>query len=152
MSARMGWFVSPFHHYLPWFELSTRVSAPTESNDSLGSGEWSFSLQVDAFKRIGAISPFGRFGRKFYVDRLDDRFYSSIGTSYRVTDGFSLGASYDWSQASSSGVDDGHDVVGFASFKLDSVWSLGPYALAGLTDGSPDYGFGMTITFRPTNR
>ncbi len=152
MSGRFGWFIEPFHRRAPWLELSTKVSAPTESDDSLGSGEWSFSAQLDLFQRYGRVSPFGRFGRKFYADRLDDRFYTSIGSSFRITPTFSLGASYDWTQASTSGADDGHDIVGFASMKLDSVWSIGPYGLAGLTDGSPDYGVGMTIHFRPGNR
>lgn len=149
LSAQLGWFLRPFHRYVPWFEFSTRVTAPTESDDALGSGVWAVSLQVDAFARYGEVSPFARIGRKFYTERLDDRFYSSIGASYRVASRLSLGASYDWSQASSPGNDDGHDLIGFASYRLDPAWSLGPYVGAGLSDGSPDWGLGMTISFRP---
>jgi hypothetical protein len=151
ITARVGYFVAPFHEAAPWFEFSTRMTAPSESDDSLGSGKWAFSLQADAFKRYGRVTPFTRFGRTFYTGtRLDDRLYASIGSSFQLTDKISIGISYDWFEATISGISDTQDFVGFASMSMGKLWSFGPYGLAGLSKSSPDYGIGFSFTYRPS--
>ena len=151
ITTSVGYFVAPFHEAAPWFEFSTRVTAPSESDDALGSGEWAFSLQADAFKRYGRVTPFTRFGRTFYTGtRLDDRLYASIGSSFQLIDKISIGISYDWFEATISGVSDTQDFVGFASMRMGKLWSFGPYALAGLSKSSPDYGIGFSFTYLPS--
>lgn len=151
VSGRVGYFVAPFHAAAPWFEFTGKMSAPTESEDALGSGKWAFSLQTDAFKRVGRITPFARLGRTFYTgSRLDDRLYTSIGSSFVLTEFVSTGIAYDWFEATTSDVVDTHDLVGFASIKVGKLWSFGPYALAGLSNGSPDYGVGFSFVYRPS--
>ncbi|MFT5444475.1 MAG: hypothetical protein ACI8W3_003531 [Myxococcota bacterium] len=149
MSWKLGYFISPIHELAPWLEASVKLTMPTESNDSLGSGEWGFSMQMDAFKRYGRFTPFARIGGTFYSGhRLKDRLYTSIGTSFSVTERISAGVAHDWFEASIDNVEDTNDIVAFASFRTENRWSIGPYALAGLSDGSPDYGVGLTFTYR----
>jgi len=51
-------------------------------------------------------------------------------------------------EASVDGISDSHDLVGFASVKLDGRWFIGPYGSIGLSEGSPDFGFGVLFSFR----
>ncbi len=149
VTGRVGYFIAPFHEYAPWLETTVKVSAPTESKDSLGSGKWAFSLQADAFKRVARVTPFARLGRTFYSgSRLDDRFYTSVGASARIIEKLSAGLSYDWFEASSSGISDTHGMVFFASIKPNRHISVGPYGLIGLSEGSPDFGVGLTFNLR----
>jgi len=39
--------------------------------------------------------------------------------------------------------------VPYATFQLDERWSLGPYVVFGLSDGSPNHGFGISVSVRP---
>ncbi len=150
VTGRLSYLISPFHEAAPWLELAGKLAIPTESDDALGSGKWAFSLQVEGFKQYGRLTGFAHLGRTFFSgSRLDDRFYTSIGASLRMTGRLSAGLAYDWSEASSDGVEDAHDLVGFAAVKINQKWSIGPYASLGLSDGTPDYGVGFSLSFRP---
>ncbi len=151
VTARLSYLVLPFHEAAPWLELSGKVTAPTETDDALGSGQWAFSLQAEAFKQYGSLTGFTHLGRTFYTgSRLDDRFYASIGASFRMTRRFSAGLAYDWFEASSNWIEDTHTLVAFAAVKANKKWSIGPYGLLGLSSGSPDYGVGVSFSFRPS--
>ena len=149
LSGRVSYIIPPFHESAPWFEVFAKLAAPTETSRSLGSGGWSFSLRADAFKQYGRLTPFASLGRSFYTDnRLDDRMFTSVGASFRFSQRLSGGLVYDWFEASVDGISDSHDLVGFASVKLDGRWSIGPYGSIGLSEGSPDFGFGVLFSFR----
>ncbi len=138
---------------LPYFELGAGVSAPTETRRELGTGHWSLEIHADLFRQFGHITPFLSAGRKFYLpcdcDRgLDDRFFASFGASYELSDIASIGIAYDWLAAARGDAEDSHEIVPFASFRLSDVWTVGPYAVVGLSDGSPDYGLGFSLSVR----
>ena len=145
----VGYLWVPLSKRLPLVELIGKLSVPSETSDGLGSGEWAFALQADAFKRFGPVLAFGSAGRKFYTgSSLDDRFYTSVGASFRVDEDVNLGVAYDWFQASFDSVEDTHQLSPFASFKIGGGWSLGPYGLIGLSNGAPDIGMGVTLSLR----
>lgn len=150
LSSRVSYLVEPFHALVPWSEVSARLVAPTETNDLIGSGEWAFSLQADVFDQYGRVTPFASFGRTFYTgNRLSDRLFTSVGVSFKFTERLSGGLAYDWFEASSDSISDSHDLVGFASVKAGERWSVGPYGSIGLSNGSPDFGIGISFSFRP---
>lgn len=138
---------------LPYVELSAKVAAPTETRSVLGTGLWAIALQADLFQRFGRLTPFLSGGRKFYIecgceDRLDHRFYASAGATLSLTEDVSLGVAYDWIEAAIEEASDSHEIVPYASFRLNQGWSVGPYAVFGLSDGSPDYGVGFSLSVR----
>ncbi len=149
MVGSIGYLWVPSSKALPFVEGSGKLNAPSETSADLGNGAWAISLQVDAFKRFGPLSAFANFGRKFYVDStLDNRFYTSVGASLRLHERLNVGLAYDWYQASTNSVEDTHQISPFVGVKLGSQWSVGPYALVGLSDGAPDYGLGFTMSLR----
>lgn len=150
IEASASYLFDPLGADLPYAELSGKVTAPTETADDLGTGRWAVAIQADLFQRYGRVTPFLRVGRKFYEgDALEDRFYTSIGASLDVGASASVGLAYDWLEATTSGAKDAHEIVPFVSFQLDERWSLAPYAVFGLSDGSPNHGFGISVSVRP---
>ena len=134
---------------LPYLETTAKVTAPSETKTELGSGVWSGALQIDVFDRFGDFTPFLGVGRRFYEgSALDDRFYTSVGSTFRAADRLSIGLVYDWLQATSVAVDDAHQLSPFASMRLGEVWSLGPYAVFGLSEGAADFGVGFSLSYR----
>lgn len=145
----VGYLWVPPSESLPFVEFTGKLTAPTETSDDLGSGEWAVALHGDAFKSFGSVSTFGRFGRKFYTgSTLDDRFYASAALGFRVSDRVQLGMAYDWFQASIDSVKDTHQLSPYAGFKFRNNWSFGPYGIIGLSDGAPEWGLGFTLSVR----
>ncbi len=145
----VGYLWVPASRPIPFLELTGKLTIPSETSDELGNGEWAFALQGDAFENFGRLSTFARLGRKFYTgSSLDDRFYASVGASLRLDDWVRLGVAYDWYQASVDSVEDSHELSPFVAIKIGSSWSMGPYFVIGLSDGSADYGLGFTISLR----
>lgn len=150
IEASAGYLFDPLRVDLPYVELTGKVTAPTETNDDLGTGRWATAIQADFFQRFGRVTPFLSVGRKFYEgDALRDRFYTSIGASLDVGPSASVGLAYDWLEATTSAARDAHEIVSYATFQLDERWSLGPYVVFGLSDGSPNHGFGISVSVRP---
>jgi hypothetical protein len=148
-----SYLFDPFFEGLPYVELSTKVSAPTETSSSLGTGLWAIALQADLFQRLGRTTPYLSAGRKFSIecgcnDRLKHRFYASVGASFSLTEEIGLGIAYDWLEAARREASDSHEIVPYASLQLNQNWSIGPYAVFGLSDGSPDYGVGFSPSVR----
>ena len=134
---------------LPFIEAAVKVTAPTESDRSLGTGLWAFAIQLDLFQKYGRFTPFVSGGRKFYTgSSLTDRFYTSIGTSIGVSDAVSVGLSYDWLEATTAAAEDAHEIVPFAAFRVNRRLTVGPYGVVGLSDGSPNYGVGISLSVK----
>ncbi|MEM9177576.1 MAG: hypothetical protein AAGC67_20355 [Myxococcota bacterium] len=144
----VAYLFAPPNAVLPWVEVTGQISWPTRTREPLGQGGFAFAAQLDAFQRYGDWTPFARVGRNFYtVGSLDDRFYTAIGVSHAWTASFATGLSYDWLESVAPGLKDGHELVPFASFDLEGGWNFDPYAVIGLSSGSPDYGIGFAVRF-----
>ncbi len=145
----LGYLWVPSSTALPYLEVTGKVTAPTETANDLGNGEWAFAIQAELFKSFGDWTAFGQAGRKFYTGSVaDDRFYTSIGASVRVHPRVQVGLAYDWYEASVDSVRDTHQLSPFAGFKLGPRLSVGPYGLIGLSQGAPDYGVGFSVSWR----
>jgi len=155
--------VEPPIEALPWLQLGGEISWPTRTAEVLGTGDFAFTLQGDLFdeirlgaaredpeRRAPAITPFATFGRNFYlVGSLRDRFFATLGFAVRATERFSAGVAYDWFQSTSRDLEDAHQIVPYVSVDLSTHWSVGPYGVAGLSEGAPDFGVGFAVRFRP---
>jgi hypothetical protein len=136
---------------LPLLELTARVKAPTaDRSDGLGTGEVDTTLEIGLAQRFGMLSVFASAGYRFVGDpprgHLDDTVLASVGGSLRLAERFGAGLAYDWRQSATPGSDDLHELLPYAWFDLGEHLRVGPYAVVGLSDGSPDIGAGLQLT------
>ena len=153
LQVDLSYLFDPLVEGLPYLELSSKISAPTESRRDLGSGLWSVAAKAEVFESIGRFTPYLSSGRKFYErcgceDSLRDRFFASVGATVVWTKKLSVGVGYDWLEAARKGNPDSHEIVPYASYRLNDDWSVGPYTVIGLSNGSPDFGVGFSVSVR----
>lgn len=132
--------------------LTGRVKFGTADEDEgLGSGETDYYTQIDFSRAYGATVPFISAGYRFLGSNnlypLRDGAYLSGGVIRRLSGPTQIGLAVDWRQRVVDGGDHGCEVTGFVMHRLDERWSLQGYALAGLTDASPDVGFGGLLSY-----
>ena len=137
---------------LPTVELSAKVKFGTADRDKgLGTGENDYTLLADFSKSFGSIVPFAGFGYRFVGDPpdldLQDKWLAWAGVSARVNSKVSVGISYDWSQSTVATRPDAHELSPFATIKISRSFSVDPYGVIGLSDNSPDWGFGLQLRF-----
>jgi hypothetical protein len=143
----------PPHRALPYVDLSTRVKLPTASQkEGLGTGEFDTTLQMDLMKPFGRFTPFGTVAFRFVGDPPDadltDTISASIGFDHRIAEGVSAGLYYAWRQTASRSLGDSHEIVPFVSWKIARHFTIGPYAVVGLSTAAPDFGAGIQLGYK----
>lgn len=131
-------------------DFGARVKLPTAAS-GLGTDKTDFSLSVEASKTFGAVTPFAQLGYRIPGDpdgfALQNTLFGSIGFS--VTAGKSIVlASYDYREATSTLADDSQEIFGAFSTPVSDALQFTLYGSLGLSDGSPDYGVGTTLTLK----
>ena len=137
-----------------FLDLGVKVKLPTADEDKgLGSGEVDYTLQADYFKPMGKATPFLTLAYKMKGEpsgvELDDVLFVSVGSDYRLSPETNVGLSLDMQEAASATGNDQMELFGYFNRKLDKQWSLMFYGYAGLDDGSPDYGAGIQVSYKP---
>lgn len=135
---------------MPYLELTGKVKIPTaDENDGLGTGKADFTVQLDAFKAFGAFTPFATVGYRFRGNPelfdVNDSFLFSAGGTTKLSEQMSVGASYDFREASTDFSDNVSEISPFVVFKPNDDWSINAYGVFGLSDGSPDHGGGLQL-------
>lgn len=133
-------------------DLSGRVKLPTSSErKSLGTGKTDFAVAAELSRSIGTWSPFVTLGYRFFGDPagLDLRNgpSASVGTTAQLGTVVAI-ASYDYARATSPASEDAHELFGALSGPLSERLNWTAYGIAGLSEGSPDYGVGLLLTFK----
>lgn len=131
-------------------DLTGKVKWATADEDKgLGTGENDFSVQADIYKTIGKTALFATLGYKMYGDPAGIDFrnvgYGGVGFSHRVTEKFSAGLTWDYRPKVTANGDPTNELTAFMSNKLTDKTKLQLYAVKGLSDGSPDWGGGLTL-------
>jgi len=139
-----------------FFDLSAKYKLPVgDEEKGLGTGEADYTLQAEMFTVVDNYTPFVTVARKFKGDlpetELRDVWYTSVGSGYRLSEVASIGASLDYQQAVTAQSDPQTEIFGYYSHKLNTQWTGMVYGYVGLSDGSPDQGFGFQISYRPVN-
>jgi hypothetical protein len=134
-------------------DLTGRVKFPTsDEKKGLGTGETDFYAQTDLYRRYGTATPFGSIGYRFLGNsplyQLEDGFYASAGSIFRIADPTSLGVSFDWRSRIVAGGDHAFETTVFITHNATERWNLMGYVLKGFTDASPDIGLGGMATYR----
>ena len=148
----ISYSLSPGSSYLPYVDLTGKVKIPTaDKSKRLGTGEFDYTAQVDLFQPIGPVTPYATVGYRVRGDSssftLKDGFILAAGLGYRVSDKFTLGAIYDFRQASTSSSEDAQELAPYVTWRVTSDWSVNLYGVVGLSDGSPSSGGGLQLTY-----
>jgi len=135
-------------------QLQGRLKIPTADEDQgLGTGEVDGGVAVDVAYSLGKLTPFTTVGFRWRGDPegadLNNTFNVSAGASYNLGRGYALLGSYDYREATTDTADDSNELFGAITGRLtDQVrWTF--YGSVGFTDGAPDNGVGLQLTFRP---
>lgn len=133
-------------------DLSGRVKLPTSSErKALGTGKTDFAVAAELSRTIGTWTPFATLGYRFFGDPagLDLRNgpSASLGTTAQMGTVVAI-ASYDYARATSRASEDAHELFGALSGPLSERLNWTAYGIAGLSEGSPDYGVGLLLTLK----
>lgn len=131
-------------------DLTGNVKVATADEDKgLGTGENDYGVAVDVFRAFGDLTAFGGVGYTWlgesdYID-VDSVLSGNLGFSQRLATG-SVGLMYDYRQPASDTADDRSEITGFYAFPAGERSRMQVYATKGLTDGSPDWGAGISLS------
>lgn len=149
-SASLAYSLAQLWEHGTFVDITGTVKLPTGDEDrGLSNGEVDYTVKLDVAQSFGQILPFATIGYRFLGDEnLDDQLQLSVGAQLTIQDGVSVGASYDWRAASTAASDDSSELFAYGSWRFTEDWSATLYGIAGFTDGSPDSGGGITLTWR----
>lgn len=130
-------------------DLTGKVKLATaDENKGLGTGEHDFAVLLEAYQTFERITGFGGVGYHILGDApgqpLDNVWSANLGASYKLDERDSAGLSLDGRERVVPGGARQRELTGFFIRKLDRFWKAQAYALIGLADGSPDWGFGLS--------
>lgn len=133
-------------------ELSTTVKLATADEDKgLGTGANDYGVALDVSREWDRASVFGgvsytRLGDTDFIAAADV-LGANLGTGWRAGRG-QLGLVYDFRESASSSFDDRSEVTGFYSVNTARGNPFQVYVLAGLSEGSPDWGTGVSYGWK----
>jgi hypothetical protein len=133
-------------------KVSALTKVPTGSaRRRLSTGEEDYGFSVDVSRKYGAWGPFVTFG--YLVPGspaafvLYDTTSISAGTTLELTDTMVAAVSYDWDSASTPLVPASHELFGSLSWVGNNDITVTAYTTAGLSDGSPNIGGGLVLSY-----
>ena len=133
-----------------YLDLTGRVTLPTgdEAKD-LGTGETDFTFIAELGHDFDGAGVYAFGGYKFRggATRKDGAQFGA-GGYFRPAEGIIAGVDAGWSESSINGLDQSADLTAYTSFAMTKDLRLSVYALTGLTDNAPDFGGGLTLTWR----
>jgi Putative MetA-pathway of phenol degradation len=139
--------------YLPALAPFLKVKAPTASaSKGLGTGEWDVGFGLEFDKRFTEFFILGDLGYTFIGDPPGQHFRNrpaaSLGIGHFFMPTLAVTVLLDWRRSLVRGRDDPLELFGIVQVKVAPTVTLTPYAFAGLTDGSPDFGVGLELSWR----
>lgn len=132
-------------------DLTGKVKFGTASRDKgLGTGANDYTAQVDMYKSVSALTVFAGagytvMGNTPYME-LNNVYSVTAGASYRSSDTTSVGLSYDGRQAPSATAGAMSEATLYMNRKMSDNWRSQFYVLKGFATGSPDWGFGASLS------
>jgi len=133
-------------------DLTGKVKFGTADEDKgLGTGKNDYGLALDAYKVSGAWTAFGgvgwmKYGSSQYI-RLENGFNANFGADYKLDPSNNIGAYYYYRERIAATGAAQSEVAGYWNHKFNASLRVQAYALAGFTDGSPDYGVGASLKY-----
>jgi hypothetical protein len=129
-------------------DLTGRAQLPTGDQDKgLSAGQARGSLGLDLSRDVGDWTLFAGGGWRFNGGDYQDGGFASAGLAWTSLSGVSVGAAYDWSEASTVGVEAASEVSAWVSLPAGKTTRFQIYGVAGFSEGSPDQAIGARIVF-----
>lgn len=160
--------------YAVGVDLGARVKVVTanKNNDLITTGNMDYSLQADLYQGFGAYTAYGVIGwtKKgdirfqdrdltlpggapnptfglFLTQPTKDPWYFGVGGSYRFNPQTTAGLSYDFRQRITNNGSNVSEATLFLTHRITKEWRVQPYAVAGFSDASPDWGLGAVFSY-----
>ncbi|MEO5812092.1 MAG: transporter [Rhodanobacter sp.] len=149
-SAGYALFASADHTF--GLDLTGKVKfATADENKGLGTGKNDYGLALDTYKVSGAWTAFGgvgwmKYGSSQYI-QLKNGFNANIGADYKLDPSNNIGAYYYYRERIADTGGAQSEVTGYWNHKFNASLRIQAYALAGFTNGSPDYGVGASLKY-----
>ena len=130
-------------------DLTGKVKLPTgEEDKGLSSGSTDLTLRADAYKQLNTFTGFGGLGVLVssggFLDLRSALVYS-LGGSLKLDARDSVGLSLDGRTALVRGSPPQRELMAFWSRAVEKQQKIQAYVLAGLANGSPDWGVGASF-------
>jgi len=131
-------------------DVTGRVKFGTADRDQgLGTGANDYGVQADAYKTFDRLTLFGgigytELGSSPYI-QLNSVFNATAGASYKLDERNSAGLSVDTRERASPSGFPQRELTAFWTQKIDRTWKAQAYVLKGFSDGSPDWGVGVSV-------
>lgn len=135
---------------LPVFDLKVQEKLATaDSRRGLGTGKDDTSAEAGLSQPLGDLTlgltgGYTWTGKPAGIKLLNYR-YGSGDVSYQLTHDFSAGLAYDYTGAPLKNLPSARDAQFTLRYKVTSASDIQGYFLKGLSDGSPDYGAGVSL-------
>ena len=133
-------------------DATLRIKLGTaDVDEGLGTGENDFGVQVDAYQTYDRTTLFGGvgytvLGSPSFVD-LNNVLNVNLGASYKLDERDSAGLSFDARERACSSCSPQEELMAFLVRKLDRQWKAQAYVLKGFSNGSPDWGLGLSAAY-----
>lgn len=129
-------------------DLTGRVLLPTgDEEKGLSTGDTRYSMGLDLSQDVGDWTLFVGGGRRFNGGAYEDAWFGSTGLAWTSASGLSVGAAFDFSEASTVGVESASEISAWVSLPTGKTSRFQIYGVAGLSEGSPDQAFGARLVF-----
>jgi hypothetical protein len=145
VSLMYSWY--PKRKFLPSIDLKTKVKIPTASSKDIGTGHADVTFQFEMTKKIGQLGLFSSASYRLKGGFYNDIWLASTGAMLKLKREIWLGVAYDFRESSTSTAGDSHEIGLFASLRLGAQRRIGPFAVFGLSENSPDWGLGATFSY-----
>jgi hypothetical protein len=146
-----GGFYLPRAANLPLFDLSAKVKLPTAASD-LGTGRADYSAQVAAYEPVTpkfllmASAGYQWLGSSDLY-HLRDGPTGMVGFNYKAASVLDAGATLNFTSRIAQDLDHQVYVSPYLTWRVNRLFGVTGYALAGLTRSSPSGGGGVQLTF-----
>lgn len=150
--AAVSYNLLPYQVNRPLIDITAKVKIPTaDKKRGLGSGKFDFYFQADGLYSIKKTTLFGSLGYKVYGDTLninyENVFYYSLGANYPFNKEIGAGVVFDYREASTTNGFERKELTAYINKKLDNKKKLLGYIVRGLSNGSPDWGLGISLSY-----
>lgn len=136
-----------------YIDATGKVKVPTASTAKrLGTGEVDVTTGLDFVKSIGPAT-FYIHGRRKFAGKPTGSLIRSTwgaggGASIKAGKAITLGADYDWQEATFAGNPANSDVTAWASARLNSKMNLSIFGSTGLNSNSADFAGGIGLSIK----
>jgi len=130
-------------------DVAGRVKFGT-ANTALGSGENDYAVQASTYLELGDITPSLMLGYEVLgssaTAQLDNAVYGSAGLDCLLSNETNIGMDYWYAQQASATGYAQRELTLYAATQIGTDISLRAFVMKGLADGSPDSGYGVSLS------